>query len=461
VALALLVGWLVGRNLSHPLVQLVRTIDTLAAGALDEPVAPPLLRRRDEIGALARAAAVFREAMQQNAHAGAEREQLRLKNNAEKVAALRKAADSIERETTVVVAQSTESGVALASRAADLAASASRVMQSVAAAANASTEALHSTEMVAAAGEQLSISAREIAAQIGSSAAEIASTARSGEHARGIIDQLSAAVDKIGDVARLIGDIAGRTNLLALNATIEAARAGEAGRGFAVVAGEVKNLAMQTARSTEEIARQTGAIQQATRDAVRVVAEMVERVASIEHITQAVAAAAEEQTAATGEIARNVAGTADAVRAVTGQIDTVAQEARGTDAAVLDMRALADTVGNRIAELRGVMVRIVRSSSEEVDRRADGRIPVDLVATLVVAGRRLSATCVDLSRGGARVHVEEALQAGDRVILSLPGLPDLPSQVLTDKPETGLRFDWQPEDAPGALVSWLDMKMAA
>ena len=153
----------------------------------------------------------------------------------------------------------------------------------------------------------LASSAREIADQIGNTAAEIGSTARAGERARRHHRPAlgGGGPNRLG--RRLIGDIAGRTNLLALNATIEAARAGEAGRGFAVVAGEVKTLAHQTARSTEEIARNAGSIQQATRDAVQVVGEMVERVAAIERITQAVAAAAEQQTAATGEIARNVA----------------------------------------------------------------------------------------------------------------------------------------------------------
>jgi methyl-accepting chemotaxis protein len=155
-------------------------------------------------------------------------------------------------------------------------------------------EALSSCEIVAAAGEKLSLSASEIASQITISTAEIASAARAGEQARRIIDALSASMGQIGAVAHLIRDIAGRTNLLALNATIEAARAGEAGRGFAVVAGEVKTLATQTARSTEEIARAVGSMQSATHDAVRVVGEMVGRVASIERIAQTIATAAEQ-----------------------------------------------------------------------------------------------------------------------------------------------------------------------
>lgn len=371
ICVALGVGWLVGRNLSRPLVQLVRSIGHLAAGELEHEVAPRLLRRGDEIGAVARAAAVFRDAMQQNARAGEERSRLHAQAESEKHRALREAADSIEHETNRVAERSGNSSTLLANRATELSASAARVLLSVGAVTEASATALERSQMVAAAGEQLSASAHEIADQISNTEAEIANAARAGERARQIIDQLSSAVGQIGTVALLIGDIAGRTNLLALNATIEAARAGEAGRGFAVVANEVKTLATQTARSTEEITRNAGAIQQATQDAVQVVGEMIERVASIEHITRAVAGAAGQQTAATGEIARNVAATAEAVRAVTLQISAVTEEARSTDTSVTEMRALTGDVGERIRELREVMVRIVRGPSEMADRRQE------------------------------------------------------------------------------------------
>jgi methyl-accepting chemotaxis protein len=371
VAAAVGVGVTVGRSLSRPLLQLVRTIEALAAGELTHAVPPRLLRRRDEIGQVARTIAVFRDAMAQNAVAEQEHAGLQQKSEAEKVRALRAAADSIEQETTQVAARSAQSSAALVACAQDLATSATRVLSSVAAVVAASDRALQRSEVVAATGEELSASSREIAGQIGRAAAEIGSTARGGARAREIINGLAGMVGQINRVAGLIAGIAGRTNLLALNATIEAARAGEAGRGFAVVAGEVKALAIQTARSTAEIAQTAGAIERATGDAVEVVRDIVERIGAIERITESVAAAAGQQTAATGEIARNVAQTADAMRLVSEQIGLVSVEAHSTDESVAEMRALAGTVGDQIGELREVMVRVVRTSSETAERRGN------------------------------------------------------------------------------------------
>jgi methyl-accepting chemotaxis protein len=461
VCVALGVGWLVGRNLSRPLVQLVATIGRLAAGELDHDVPAKLAGRRDEIGAVARAAAVFRGAMQQNAKAGEERERLRDESEAEKLEALRSAADSIERETTHVAERSAQSGGVLAGHATELAASASRMIANVDLATQASNAALTSCEIVAAAGEELSASARVIASQISISAAEIASTASAGDHARQIIDQLSTSMGQVSVVARLIGDIAARTNLLALNATIEAARAGEAGRGFAVVAGEVKSLATQTANSTQEIARTISTVQLATQDAVKAVREMVGRVSSIERVTQAVAAAAEQQTAATGSIARSVLGTVEAMRVVSGQIDAVTQEARGTEAAVNEMQSVAAAVAEQITELRSVMVRIVRQSSDATNRRKDDRMPVNLPGTLVLNGSRLSVVCLNISGGGARVRANEMLAAGASVTLQLPGLPDLSGQIMQGGRESSLRFPWDPEAPPRELQAYLERRAAA
>jgi hypothetical protein len=399
--------------------------------------------------------------MRQNAQAAGERERERENVDAERREALRVLVENIEKETTHVAERSAENGSALASHAQELTASTARVLASASSVTDASTVALERSVVVAAAGEELSVSALEIVGRINGSAAEIASTARAGERAQHIIGQLSDAVGDIGAVARLISDIASRTNLLALNATIEAARAGDAGRGFAVVATEVKALASQTAHSTEEISRNANAIQQATQDAVKVVGEMVGRLASIERITHSVAAAAEQQTSATGEIARNVAESAEAMRLVSAQIRSMTVEAHATDTAVTGMRELTRDVSAQIAELGSVMVRIVRTSSVEVNRRDDARVEVNMAATISLNGRDVPGTCINLSRGGARLRVAQTLAEGCDIILRLPGLPDLPGRVVKVGEETGISFAWDPSAAPAALTGWLEQRAAA
>jgi methyl-accepting chemotaxis protein len=461
VAIALLVGFVTGRNLSVPLKQIVGAIGRLAAGELDKEIPPKLSRRRDEIGEVARAAAVFHQAMRQNATAEDERRRQQGRVEQEKLAALRTAAEKVERETSGVAEESIKSGNILQERAAELAASAERMIDTVEAVTAVSATALASCEIVAAAGEELSASAREIAHQIDGSAQEAANTARAGERARAVIDQLSASVDQIAGFARQIGQIAGTTNLLALNATIEAARAGEAGKGFAVVASEVKSLARQTAISTQDIARTVAAIQGITEDAVRAVGEMVDRAAAIEQITRSITDAAEQQTAATSEIARGVADTADAMRTVARRMDTATQEAHGTGSAVREMQAVAGFVSGQIGELRGAMVKIVRTSSDAANRRASPRFELNAPAFLIVGGRQLDANCADLSAGGARVELQQPVDPGAAVVLRLPGLPDLPGRIVLGGLATGLRFDWPAPDAPPELRARLSQLEAA
>jgi methyl-accepting chemotaxis protein len=161
------------------------------------------------------------------------------------------------------------------------------------------------------------------------------------------IGGLAAAAQKIGDVIKLINDIAGRTNLLALNATIEAARAGEAGKGFAVVASEVKSLATQTAKATDDIAQQIGAIQSATQDAVDAIQSVSGTIARISEIATTVAAAVEEQGAATKDIARNIQEAAIGTRDVKDNAAYVVEMVDQTDARASSVLGAAENLSRQ------------------------------------------------------------------------------------------------------------------
>ena len=166
------------------------------------------------------------------------------------------------------------------------------------------------------------------------------------------IDALAQAARKIGDVIKLIRDIAGQTNLLALNATIEAARAGDSGKGFAVVAAEVKSLAVQTAKATEDISSLITAVQSETTGAVAAIGRISSRMQEIDGCAVTVSAAVEEQSAATGEISQNVAGAAGGTRQVVAALGEVAGAATETAQAAEHVLTAAQAVEAAAAELR-------------------------------------------------------------------------------------------------------------
>jgi methyl-accepting chemotaxis protein len=164
---------------------------------------------------------------------------------------------------------------------------------------------------------------------------------------------LSQAAGKIGDVVKLINDIAGQTNLLALNATIEAARAGDAGKGFAVVASEVKNLATQTAKATEDISRQIGEIQAATRQAVGDIQSIGQAIKSIHGTATEIASAVDQQGAATNEITRNIQEAARGTQAVAATIAHVTEAAEATGNAVAALGGATQSVSGQSDRLKG------------------------------------------------------------------------------------------------------------
>lgn len=365
IGLAMLLAWAIGRAISRPLQTLTRTMAALAEGALDTVV--PYAGRRDELGEMARAVAVFRDHMQAETELASQQEAERARAGVERRAALTRMADTVETQTESVLRQVGERTAAMTATAEEMNQSASRTDAAAQSAAAAAAQALATAQTVASAAEQLAASIREIGGQVGQSTAVVQSAVQAGTDTRATIQALNHQVAQIGAVADMIGEIAAKTNLLALNATIEAARAGEAGKGFAVVASEVKALASQTARSTEEIGHHIAQVRAATTDSVTAVARMEKTIGDIDAIASAIAAAVEEQGSATAEIARNVAETATAANEMTGRANEVLAEAAQTGRHAVAVKESSAVLGAAVEALRHGVVDAVRSATEQAD----------------------------------------------------------------------------------------------
>ena len=335
-------------------------------------------------------------------------------------------ADTVEKEASQAVEKVASRTGAMTRDAEDMAGSAERVGVNAQEVASSTQQALANAQTVASATEQLAGSIREIASQVSHSSNVTRRAVATSEEAGATIKSLSDTVSGIGEVAQMIAGIAGQTNLLALNATIEAARAGEAGKGFAVVASEVKSLANQTARFTEQITQQILEIQNVTASAVNAMGQISTTIDEIDSVSSAIAAAIEQQSAATQEINRNVAATSAAVRDVANNMAAVSSEAQQTGEQADHVKAGSVDVAQSIQELRSVLVRVVRTSTEEANRRRKPRYAVDLPCTVMVSGNRYAAQIVNISAGGAMMRLEGTnLSAGVTGSLSVAQLPGL------------------------------------
>ncbi|ACI99706.1 methyl-accepting chemotaxis protein [Rhodospirillum centenum] len=334
--------WMAVANVSRPLQRIVAIMTRLAGGDLSVRVEGD--DRRDEIGATAKAVRVFQQSMLDAARLREEQTALEARTEAEKRTARGRLADEFESAMQAVVEGIAGSARHLRETAEGLSAVAAETNDQTAAVAGAAEQAAGNVNTVAAAAEELSSSIREIARRVAESAAIADSAVSEAERSNATVAGLVDASRRIGEVVKLINDIASQTNLLALNATIEAARAGEAGKGFAVVAGEVKNLATQTAKATEEIGSQIADMQAAAGSAADAIRGVGGTIGRISEIVTTIASAVEQQGAATQEIASSVAQAAAGTSDVSSTIGDVTRAAARTGTLAGDVLGAAQTL---------------------------------------------------------------------------------------------------------------------
>ncbi len=359
LALAVALGAfvLVTRGVSRPLRTISAVTQRLAAG--DAEVAIPGQERRDEIGALAGSVVVFRDNLVRARALEAETALARADAETQRRAATRAMADAFEQAVGGIVGGVSAAATELEATARSLTGSAADAAGQSGTVASAASDAAANVKTVAAAAEELGSSVQEIGRQV-SGSAELARVAvAEATNTVALVQDLSSAAAKVGDVVALISGIAAQTNLLALNATIEAARAGAAGRGFAVVASEVKALAEQTARATEEITGQIGRIQSSTGQAASAIDGIGRRIREIDGVAASIAAAVEQQGAATQEIVRNVAEAAAGTGAVTGTIASLAQSAEETGTAAAQVLGAATEMSRQSEHLGAEVARFL------------------------------------------------------------------------------------------------------
>jgi methyl-accepting chemotaxis protein len=350
LVLSLILTLLLGRSVTGPLNRTVNALEELGAGRFDADV--PDDKSQTEIGRLSRAFLQFRDKMKETEALRARQLDAERQVEIDRRNTMTRVADEFDTAVGSVV----ESLFAEVKRTVDTVAQLSKSAQASAAGTErvdgAASSVSENIQTVAAAAQELSASINEIGRQIHMTRDIAQQTRNISTQTEARVAALSDSVEAIGSIIEIINSIAEQTNLLALNATIEAARAGEAGRGFSVVASEVKALASQTTKATEDIRKNIEAVRDATRSAVDAVREISKSINGLDESAGTIAAAVEEQNAATSEISRNTTLTAEQTRSITQAITDVSKSVSGTDQAARQVEEYSTLMRGRFEEMR-------------------------------------------------------------------------------------------------------------
>ncbi|MFN8828932.1 MAG: methyl-accepting chemotaxis protein [Labrys sp. (in: a-proteobacteria)] len=420
-----LVGWAVRFFLvrvARRIVAVASIMRRLADGDLAVDLTP--FAGRDEVGAMVEAIAVFRDntiarrALEAQTSADRDKELARQDRLEGLVSAFRDATAEIKESLSANMRSMKDAAVHLSAVGESAAGQSAKAME----ASRRMDDDMQSVRVVVG---ELAQSVRDFAGHTETTRSTVTRATGLAAETRSNVTSLSDAAERIGTVVNLIRAIAGQTNLLALNATIEAARAGEAGKGFAVVAAEVKSLAAQTARATDEIEQHVGGIQSSTSETVEAMASITATIDDIAGLITTLTRAVEFQEASTRSIGASIAGAGEGARAV-GQglthVGAVIGETNGQAQAVNTVSATVGVLADKLAETVNAFLDGV---AEDVnDRRREFRTPADGPVTLVTSAGRVTARLVDVCAGGMKIvfdpHQPAMMRKGDRVTTAMP-----------------------------------------